>query len=65
MRQQVTTIARMAADLVRTGLPQTEREAVRSLMALPYRWQQVARLAGQALAEARQLGVAEQMAQRQ
>jgi hypothetical protein len=59
---QVDLVARMAADLRRLGIPANEREAVRVLMALPYPWQLVARLAADALFEARQSVVSKTMA---
>lgn len=58
-------VDRMAEDLRRIGLPASEREAVRALMALPYPWQAVARLAAEALFQARLRAAREHMAVRQ
>lgn len=55
-------IARMAADLCRVGIPADERDAIRSLCALNYRYGDVAVLAEDALLEARQSAVSEAMA---
>lgn len=55
-------IARMAADLCRAGIPADEREAIRALCQLNYRYGDVAVLAADALFAARLNGVTESMA---
>lgn len=55
-------IARMAADLCRVGIPADEREAIRTLCALNFRYGDVAVLAEDALLEARQAAITEAMA---
>lgn len=53
-------IALMAADLVQSGVPATEREAVR-ILCTNFRWGDVAALAGDALYAAQQEAVAREM----
>jgi hypothetical protein len=55
-------VHRMAADLRRVNAIESERHALRALMAGPYRWGDVAALVNDALFEARQSAVSETMA---